>query len=492
MKRLALHAALMALLCAAAWSFAACSRGEHCDEDVPHGTYMQVTIRTNGNAPWATRGPQGGEDGDGREWGFDNENEVKNVTLLLFRGAQGINGGAGTVVEFALYAPDMYKEADGSYRSALLHYDTPLPVDDYHVLALVNVGDRTDLQGKTLGQVRDMVERQPFEMDYAADGTPRVEKARNFVMTSARDVVFRMTYNAGIETPIRFGISVERLAARVDFSPGPIAGDNAGGASSGESLCEWVEKGTTVDTESGSVALPDGGYRYAVLDGATGQPSDDRFIMTGVTSFNCLNAGTYWFKRVMNDLGNYSGIVYLGDETTDTYGNATNCVLDPLIFLKQTTPSGRLPYRYPMGEDGVQLSGNSPWPVKSVSQLRDDSDDRSRCYRKDGLRYYVLDYLQENTLLPEMEKDRLASGLLISGYYGKADGDGRLTYRPHDYYYYIRHADPLNAVDESLPMKYGIVRNNIYRIHIESVNSLGHISIVVNDWRRIDVPEIQV
>lgn len=484
MKRLALHAALMALLCAAAWSFAACSRGEHCDEDVPHGTYMQVTIRTNGNAPRDTRGPQGGEDGDGREWGFDNENEVKNVTLLLFRDAQGINGKSATLVEYALYAPDMYKESDGIYRSALLHYETPLPVGDYHVLALVNVGDRTDLQGKTLGEVRDLVERQPYEMDYAADGTPVIESARNFVMTSERDVVFRMTYNAGIETPVRFEIPVERLAARVDFSPGRLT--------DGGGLCEWVEKGMTVDTEEGPVTLPDGGYRYVVMDGVTGRPSDDRFVMTSVTPFNCLKAGTYWFKRVMNDLDNNSGIVYLGDELAAANGNAVNCVLDPLIFLKSTTPPGRLPYSYPLAGGEVQLSGNSPWPVKSAGQLRGSIKEGERSYQKEGLNYYVLDYLQENTLLPGMEKEKFATGLFISGYYGKADSENRLTYSPQSYYYYIRHADPLNSVDESLPMKYGIVRNNIYRIHIESVNSLGRIVIVVNDWRQIDVPEIQI
>ena len=41
-------------------------------------------------------------------------------------------------------------------------------------------------------------------------------------------------------------------------------------------------------------------------------------------------------------------------------------------------------------------------------------------------------------------------------------------------------------------MKYGVVRNNIYRIHVSSVNSLGQIQIVVSEWNRIDVPEIQI
>lgn len=67
-----------------------------------------------------------------------------------------------------------------------------------------------------------------------------------------------------------------------------------------------------------------------------------------------------------------------------------------------------------------------------------------------------------------------------------------MNYHPQNYFYYIRHVDPNDSSDEALPMKYGIVRNNIYRVHINSVNSLGHIEIVVNDWRHIDVPEIQI
>lgn len=83
-------------------------------------------------------------------------------------------------------------------------------------------------------------------------------------------------------------------------------------------------------------------------------------------------------------------------------------------------------------------------------------------------------------------------GLLISGYYGKCGADGVVRYTRHHYYYYIRHADPNTSSNESLPMKYGIVRNNIYRIHINSVNSIGHIQIVVSEWNRIEVPEIQL
>ena len=41
-------------------------------------------------------------------------------------------------------------------------------------------------------------------------------------------------------------------------------------------------------------------------------------------------------------------------------------------------------------------------------------------------------------------------------------------------------------------MKYGIVRNNVYRVYVNSVTSLGLILIEVKDWISITLPEIQM
>ena len=56
----------------------------------------------------------------------------------------------------------------------------------------------------------------------------------------------------------------------------------------------------------------------------------------------------------------------------------------------------------------------------------------------------------------------------------------------------MRHADPNNSNSNSLAMKYGIVRNNVYRVSIERVTSLGVIMIEAQDWITVELPDIQM
>ena len=70
-----------------------------------------------------------------------------------------------------------------------------------------------------------------------------------------------------------------------------------------------------------------------------------------------------------------------------------------------------------------------------------------------------------------------------------------------EYTYYIRHSDPENAVDaggEVHCMKYGIVRNTIYRVKITKVNPMDvstenatlSLQIKVKNWKKTDHVEI--
>lgn len=495
MKRFLLHLSFLSLLLATALGGMSCSdeREEVQEEEEArkreelYGTYLKVTIRVDDNDDYGgTRagGPDGGETGNGTETGRNNENKVYNVTLLLYRDAAGINSKNNPKVEFALYAPVMNVGSDGkTYTSDILHHKNTLPRGELHAIALVNMGDRTDLEGKTLAEVRDMKVSAPYKLGRdAATGMPtNTADADNFVMTSAEDVSFVLGDVYGINNPINVQIPVERMAARLDFSPGKVAET----LTADGSCATWVEESVPVEEggEKKDVILT--GYKYAVLNADTKTPTQDRFILTGVTPFNCLTSGTYCIKRVRNELeGGGTELVYLGDEEMNAEKNATNYVLDPWTEEKNTAtdPDG-VGYRNRLTSSYLLLDEDKRWPVKQP-----EAD-----LEVEGLKYYILDYTQENTLLPGYGKERYATGLLISGYYGSADAEGNIEkYVPQNYHYYIRHADPNSSSDESLPMKYGIVRNNIYRIHVNSVNSLGQIQIVVNDWRRINVPEIQI
>lgn len=500
MKGFILHISRPALLLAIAVGLASCNDAwENTQkEEERFGTSLQVTVRVNGDSRQGlTRaqddGPAGGEDGDGREQGSENEYRVDNATLLLYRDANGINSTNNPLIEYALYAPVMEKEDKGDgktyYTSDVLHYKDPLPRGEFHAIVLANMGDCTGLKGRTLAEVRDMTVESPFTIRRDAKGQPDIAGAGNFVMTSARDASFVISGEGGPVSGniIHVEAPVERLAARIDFSPGPLAATLP--EDGGYAL--WVEnESVTLEEEGVTTATSLTGYKYVVLDATTKAPTRDRFILTGVTPFNCLTSGTCCIKRVRNNLqGGGTRLVYLGNETVDASGGATNYVPDPWTMNKNssTDPAG-LEYRNRLTSPNQLLDKDKHWPVRPETELFTPTITPSA-----DLQYYILDYTQENTLLPGFGKERYATGLLITGYYGCADENGNIEkYLPQNYHYYIRHADPNGSSDESLPMKYGIVRNNIYRIHVNSINSLGQIQIVVNDWKRVDVPEIQI
>ncbi len=497
MKRFILHLPCLALLFVAALGLVSCSEVQEDvrdKEEDRYATFLKVSVRVMGDEYYgATRavGPDGGDTGNATESGIYNENKVYNVTLLLYRDANGINSDADPAMEYAFYAPIMHQE-NGSggkvYTSDELRYKSALPSGAYHAIALVNMGDRTDLEGKTLSEVRDMQVGTPYNLRYnATTGMPYTTEADNFVMTSARDVSLVLGSNFGINNPVNVQIPVARLAARLDFSPGKVAATLPDDGS----CASWVEgEVVNVEEEGFAAPMPLTGYKYVVLNASTKAPTKDRFILTDVTPFNCLTSGTYYIKRVRDDIeGGGTELVYLGEEKMDASKNATNSVLDPWTVAKNSTtdPVG-LAYRNRLTNAYTSLDKAERWPVKKDADVPAPS-----VVPETGLDYYILDYTQENTLPPGYGKERYATGLLMSGYYGSADAEGHIEkYIPQSYHYYVRHADPANSADESLPMKYGIVRNNIYRIHVNSVNSRGQIQIVVNDWKRIEVPEIQL
>ena len=508
MRFLNLHRITLALLLTAALGLVGCRDAhEEMREDTQEqfATHLQVTIRINADAGHGTRaaGPDGGEDGDGREPGVNHENDVDNVTLLLYQDDDGINTtNDNTTIRYAFYTRELTRmdtDLGGgkkviTYTSKMLNYREPVAQGTYHVLVLANVGCRTDLEGKKLSEVRELTTADlttpPYTLTYdAATGVPDIANAANFVMTSVNDVSVTIEGDGGLEHIKNVTANVERLAARIDFSPGLLADAEH---PQDKDHAVWTKgEDVTAEIEGVSTTKKLTGYKYVVRTVTDGTPiaTNDRFILTGVTPFNCLKSGTYYIKRVMNTLGSGAKeLKYLGDEQTDADGNGINYVVDPWTDQKSLdTPISGIGYRNPLTSPEELLPEANRWPVKAPSALAPVD------VNPKGLEYYILDYTQENTLPPGYGKEHYATGLQFSGYYGHWDEvTHTYTYKPQNYHYYIRHADPNNSSNEGLPMKYGVVRNNIYRIHVGSVNSLGQIEIVVSEWNRIDVPGIQL
>ena len=96
----------MVLLVAVPLIAVSCSMMHEDYEPMPDmlgDSYVSVTVSA-GSREATTRGPQGGEDGNGREDATENEYKISNLTLLLYKGGNnGINSTNNPTIEHAIY-----------------------------------------------------------------------------------------------------------------------------------------------------------------------------------------------------------------------------------------------------------------------------------------------------------------------------------------------------------------------------------------------------
>lgn len=426
-----------ALAFAAAFLFAACGMFESDDAGWESSvddsrTYMQVRVKVDATA--RSRAPKGGEDGDGREAGVNHENDIHDVTLLLYTTNPedaGINVTDGkATLTHALYFPSVGERKtaeDGSsayYETAPREMATPLDITKrYHVIVIANAGDLTqELRGMSLPQIRDYLVTQAWR-----EATV-ISDYDNFVMSSERDDVLSFdspaqTGTGTRQSPYLVETHIERLAARLDF-------DTFGGMANSE-----------------------GNYIYDVYDDVSGGQPIGKFVLRQVMPFNQMVYGSTLIKRVATN--NPVHITYLGEET-EKGGMATNYVLDALYETEKNSSYYRNYVAVSSELDGVDIP--TLWNVSGKSNVGSNT-------------YYILGYTLENTTLNNATD--FATGLLFRGtYYTNAEwGDGSqpTVGTTKTYPYYIRHSDPTGDGTTADPMHYGIVRNNIYRVKISRV-----------------------
>ena len=110
--------------------------------------------------------------------------------------------------------------------------------------------------------------------------------------------------------------------------------------------------------------------------------------------------------------------------------------------------------------------------------------------------------------MPSSLLNYYATGFAIIGSYYDKDGnflirrafydflrhqDNGTTYTPREIINWDDYTSDNRRCDTSnIPMNFGIVRNNIYRVNIESVDSRGYIRVklAVHDWREVEHPKI--
>ena len=495
--------------------------------DTPAG-YLELTVTTGGTTA-SRANPTGGEEGDGPEHGRNNENTIHTLTIFVYadKDGLGLDSDENEIV-WSKYV-DAATIEDSTPDFPLDHiYNVRIPLADtdfqyfrpaqgttLRAAFVANAGDLSrrfnnvyDLRGADFGDIGDAW-KQP------ADGSA-VDKSDYFVMSSAFNAAKRNDGYANdgvvnVATNNTDGIvysceaTLERVAARIDLE------------FSDAQIYNPVD-GTLVYTIAGTSA--DAPRKVTILNSIP---------------VNLMQTRSYIFKHLTQGVNLDRTDFLVAADETDNNGIPTNYVVSPNFFQKLLatnneddftrwflesraswlrSPNNRnsLESRYEMNSFGEPFDIKSDWTTTTGNraititysnentQSMTEHDSRYitgllfRAQYNPGKVYDInqqpVDYtpgadlylfrtvadevLEANNLYFATADARSAyiATLPAGGKYETADYPGGICY----YNIWIKHANTYTPADgnydEDIPMKYGIVRNNIYRISL-SFNGIG-------------------
>lgn len=431
--------------------FASCASDTTSDLPLPSKdmkAYLQVKVTVDGSGDTrASRaaGPQGGEEGDGRETGLDNENKVNSLTVLLYKSDKDDLSDDNATIDYVYTFTNLNKVTpptsgkDATYTTVPKEIDAAIVGKNYHVIVIANADDMTSsCKEKKISEVRDL------QMSKVCTRDADITKFSNFIMSSKEDAMIDFTKEGSETNPYVVNVDIERLAARIDIIP------NA-----------------TYDAASNA-------YYYDVKDGAN---VIGGFKLESVTPSKVLTKGEYLIKRVSSDAA-VSAVTYFGVEKMDATTKAsTNYVVCP----------------WTKDRAGLTLAeAEGPTSLYNVKKTTSTST-------VVGEASYILDYVMENTTTDNDEA--YSTGLIFKGkYYEETEWD-KTTKRPtatatgtdKEYTYTLRHSDPSGSGTKADPMHFGVVRNNIYQVKVEGVEGKSKgikLTIHVVPWAHYDHGEV--
>ncbi len=459
-------------------------------------TYITLSLSLQRNA--RSSGPTGGEDGDGAERGINKENDIHNLTLFLYDSEEGANDAEKTPVSFACYLSDVRfspkPDEDVTYTTL------PIPVNASvngrtKVIVACNMGDLTLLH--TLGEIRDYAVARAWQSGAA------IREYDHFTMASADEATVRWRGSDGRllgqtpDLPIEVTLDVERTAARIDFCANPERQDGS------EPFC----------------------YEVKPYIGSTG--IDGCFYLTHVRPVNVMQSPSRLLKATASVPLAGAVLNYYGRETLSAgTGLAENYVMEPTTWQK--TGQNRTNAALLASWFGATAVANS----RSADYFTETYATAGRTLRETEetggtkVKSYIVGYAHENTMPEQLSVAEFVTGLALRGEYvpqtvysdavgtvdaGYRRGQTFWRYLPmrqealgkdaryfssaeaaeayraahpaevaqitqYDsgrcyYYIWIRHAG--NDRPDICPMEYGIVRNNIYRVGINSLIGPG-------------------
>lgn len=428
-------------------SFASCASDTTSDLPLPSKdmkAYLQVKVTVEGSgdtrASRAATGPQGGEDGDGREQGINHENDVNSLTVLLYKSDKKDIAEADAKIDYVYTFTGLKSLSSTSgvtYTTGPREIDPVIVGKSYHVLVIANAGDMTSkCIGMNISEIRDM------KMDKVCTRNDDIANFTDFVMSSKKDAKIDFSGKSGSGTgtesdPYLVDVNIERLAARIDIIPT-----------------------ATFDGTSQ-------GYYYNVMDGTN---VIGGFKLESVTPTNVMTKGEYLIKRVSSDK-DVSSVTYFGLEAKDADNKATNYVVCP----------------WTKDRAGLTLAkAEGPASLYNVQEVA-------------STKSYILDYVMENTTT-DNAKD-YSTGLIFKGkYYEETEWDATMKQpkagsigKEKEYTYTLRHSDPSGSGTTADPMHFGVVRNNIYQVKVDGVEGKSKgikLTIHVVPWAHYDHGEV--
>lgn len=449
-------------------------------------TYISLII----NAPSQTRATA---NIDGEEAGIRHENEIKNLSLFFYHaGDKGLDMPDDTQLVGSLYIDDISLDlADGTAAATKAYpLNGFVPTEGDKIVAVANMGDITSLN--RLVDVRDYLVENTYK--YA----PSIPLYSEFTMANAintaDDGKVEVTSASGTklgskDNPYTATVTLERTAARIDFA--------------------FLD--TYYDESQSEVVFPIRNSANATIA---------RAHITHVLPVNAMQHPAYLIRRVSSSATSLQDVKYCGDETDSNY------VIEPTTLLKSTSAGIDINNWYGTTRasnfretSDIFSTSNSLAALLSAEAPRSFSSTNTS-----DNRYVTIDYVNENTQSQTLNDSRFLTGLAIRAIYepetvysnGDAtsiDGDdystGRTfwryspsrqdfaeeqclyfknqadaeTYRanhPEDvaeitcyeggicyYNMWIHHAPTVTSdPQETYPMDYAIVRNNIYRVSV--------------------------
>lgn len=434
------------------------------------------------------------EDGTtaGEDEGYDpehtirnNENMVSAITAIIYPASADINNdaSASTTTVRAFSWKVTASKYTGTQPTDFTTGPRLLPSDlsegDYKLLVIANLDYASKLDGQTLKSVRDcLYETLPYSSS-SSDPDKAYDPlyTKDFIMTSIKEVKLSLhsaPANGGIGNTGNKGsqnnpfvpeeeIQLDRLAARVDL------------ALDKDSCHEYTDS-------DGSKAYY---YEYPVID-STGT-TVGKFQLTHAMVFN-ISKNQFLFKHTSEKL-DVNKLQVPGRETQEWKGNklcATNYVVDPLIYNRNTDKDFiRRFFVFDFYHDNITVTEKFLQKSCRVPNCEDNSRfDTWTDANKKQYRYYTMAYSAENTVMVKYQvaQEHLLRTAYLTGirFYGRYElNGGTPKYLAFDYF--IRHSGTSGKVDTSQPMAYGVVRNNIYRVYINSIHSRkGDFFIMLN------------